>query len=134
MRLFHFQYSGTDLYNQLYYYHKIFDISQPVYKRNHHILLHILSKYPYEIELEECESLNLLSDLLSQCSRDMIAAYNTLKEAIDRQLRRNKFSCVNITGIFSGASSNAAMFGGAGGTQEDFDELGALSDDTDKEI
>lgn len=65
----------------------------------------------------------------------MIAAYNTLKEAIDRQLRRNKFSCVNITGIFSGASFNAAaMFGGGGGTQEDFDELGDLSDDTDKEI
>ncbi|KAM0733007.1 DNA polymerase alpha catalytic subunit [Formica fusca] len=97
-------YSGTDLYNQLYYYHKMFDISQPVYKH-----------------------------LLSQCSRDMIAVYNTLREAIDRQLRRNKFSCVNITGIFSGASSCAAMFGGIG-SREDFDELGDLSDDTDKEI
>lgn len=29
-----FQYSGTDLYNQLFYYHKIFDINQPAYKRN----------------------------------------------------------------------------------------------------
>lgn len=97
-------YSGIDLYNQLYYYHKMFDISQPAYKH-----------------------------LLSQCSRDMIAAYNTLREAIDRQLRRNNFSCVNITGIFSGAGSSAAMFGGAG-SREDFDELGDLSDDTDKEI
>ncbi|XP_070158979.1 DNA polymerase alpha catalytic subunit [Polyergus mexicanus] len=97
-------YSGTDLYNQLYYYHKMFDISQPAYKH-----------------------------LLSQCSREMIAVYNTLREAIDRQLRRNKFSCVNITGIFSGASSCATMFGGIG-SREDFDELGDLSDDTDKEI
>lgn len=85
-----------------------------------------------ETELEKYWSLNLLSDLLSQCSRDMIAAYNTLREAIDRQLKRNKFSCVNITGIFSG-SSNVAMFGSAG-SREDFDELGDLSDDTDKEI
>ncbi|XP_032664334.1 DNA polymerase alpha catalytic subunit [Odontomachus brunneus] len=99
-------YSGTELYNQLYYYYRIFDISQPVYKH-----------------------------LLSQCPRDMIAAYNTLKEAIDRQLKRNKFSCVNITGIFSSASAShrTGMFGGAG-SQEDFDELGDLSDDTDKEI
>lgn len=86
-----------------------------------------------ETELEKYKSLNLLSDLLSQCSRDMIAVYNTLREAIDRQLKRNKFSCVNITGIFSGASSSAAMFGGVG-SREDFDELGDLSDDTDKEI
>lgn len=61
----------------------------------------------------------------------MIAAYNTLKEAIDRQLKRNKFSCVNITGIFSSANS-AGMF--VSGTREDFDVLGDLSDDTDKEI
>lgn len=75
------------------------------------------------------------SDLLSQCPRDMIAAYNTLKEAIDRQLKRNKFSCVNITGIFSSVNTNhrTGMFGGAG-SQEDFDELGDISDDTDKEI
>ncbi|EFN85393.1 DNA polymerase alpha catalytic subunit [Harpegnathos saltator] len=99
-------YSGTELYNQLYYYHRMFDIGQPIYKH-----------------------------LLSQCPRDMIAAYNTLKEAIDRQLKRNKFSCVNITGIFSSVSTNnrTGTFGGAG-SQEDFDDLGDLSDDTDKEI
>ncbi|XP_014473388.1 PREDICTED: DNA polymerase alpha catalytic subunit [Dinoponera quadriceps] len=99
-------YSGTELYNQLYYYHKMFDIGQPVYKH-----------------------------LLSQCPRDMIAVYNTLKEAIDRQLKRNKFSCVDITGIFSSVNVNprAGIFGNAG-SQEDFYELGDLSDDTDKEI
>lgn len=77
----------------------------------------------------------LSSDLLSQCPRDMVAAYNTLKESIDRQLKRNKFSCVNITGIFNSVSANnrTGMFGAAG-SQEDFDELGDISDDTDKEI
>ncbi|XP_077258932.1 DNA polymerase alpha catalytic subunit [Temnothorax americanus] len=98
-------YSGTDLYNQLYYYHKMFDITQPAYKH-----------------------------LLSQCPRDMIAAYNTLKEAIDRQLKRNKFSCVNITGIFSNAGSNPAGMFVSASSREDFDELGDLSDDTDKEV
>ncbi|XP_012231699.2 DNA polymerase alpha catalytic subunit isoform X2 [Linepithema humile] len=97
-------YSGTDLYNQLFYYHKMFDINQPAYK--HH---------------------------LSQCPRDMIAAYNSLKEAIDRQLKRNKFSCVNITGIFGSAGANPGIFGSAG-SREDFDDLGDFSDDTDKEI
>lgn len=96
-------YSGTDLYNQLYYYYKIFDINQPAYKH-----------------------------LLSQCSRDMIAAYNTLKEAIDRQLKRNKFSCVNFTGIFGNININDPLRNV--GSKEDFDELGDLSDDTDKEI
>lgn len=62
----------------------------------------------------------------------MIAAYNTLKEAIDRQLKRNKFSCVNITGIFGGAN-RAGVFGNVG-SREDFNELGELSDDTDKEV
>lgn len=81
------------------------------------------------------ESLNLLSDLLSQCPRDMIAAYNTLKEAVDRQMKRNKFSCVNITGIFSSVSANyhAGTFGSAS-LKEDIDDLGNLSDDTDKEV
>ncbi|XP_011864570.1 PREDICTED: DNA polymerase alpha catalytic subunit [Vollenhovia emeryi] len=98
-------YSGTDLYNQLYYYHKMLDITQPAYKH-----------------------------LLSQCPRDMIAAYNTLKEAVDRQLKRNKFSCVNLTGIFSSASINSAGMFVSAGSREDFDELGDLSDDTDKEV
>ncbi|EZA47768.1 DNA polymerase alpha catalytic subunit, partial [Ooceraea biroi] len=99
-------YSGTDLYNQLYYYHRMFDINQPAYKH-----------------------------LLAQCPRDMIAAYNTLKEAIDRQLKRNKFSCVNITGIFgniNASANSASTIGGAG--SRDFEELDCLSDDTDKEI
>jgi len=62
----------------------------------------------------------------------MIAAYNTLKEAIDRQLKRNKFSCVNITGIFNSANSSEMFVNH--GTWEDFDELGDISDDTDKEV
>jgi len=74
------------------------------------------------------------TDLLSQCPRDMIAAYNTLKEAIDRQLKRNKFSCVNITGIFSSTGANPTGMFVSPGSREDFDELGDLSDDTDKEI
>ncbi|XP_011708044.1 PREDICTED: DNA polymerase alpha catalytic subunit [Wasmannia auropunctata] len=99
-------YSGTDLYNQLFYYHKMFDITQPAYKH-----------------------------MLSQCPRDMIAAYSTLKEAVDRQLKRNKFSCVNITGIFSSAAgANSAGMFISPGSREDFDELGDLSDDTDKEV
>jgi len=63
----------------------------------------------------------------------MIAAYNSLREAIDRQLKRNKFSCVNITGIFGNAGANPGIFGNAG-SREDFDDLGDISDDTDKEI
>lgn len=63
----------------------------------------------------------------------MIAAYNSLKEAIDRQLKRNKFSCVNITGIFGSAGVNPGIFGSVG-SREDFDDLGDFSDDTDKEI
>lgn len=73
--------------------------------------------------------------MLSQCPRDMIAAYSTLKEAVDRQLKRNKFSCVNITGIFSSAAgANSAGMFISPGSREDFDELGDLSDDTDKEV
>ena len=64
----------------------------------------------------------------------MIAAYNTLKEAIDRQLKRNKFSCVNITEIFSSVSANSTGMFVNHGTWEDFDELGDISDDTDKEV
>lgn len=65
----------------------------------------------------------------------MIAAYNNLKEAVDKQLKRNKFSCVNITGIFSSTDPfNPASMFISGGSREDFDELGDLSDDTDKEI
>lgn len=59
----------------------------------------------------------------------MIAAYNTLKEAVDRQLKRNKFSCVNITGIFSNINFNSMK-----PLREDFDNLASLSDDTDKEV
>lgn len=66
-----------------------------------------------------------------QCPRDMIAAYNTLKEAVDRQLKRNKFACVNITGIFSGTNRTGVF---DAGSREDFNELGELSDDTDKEV
>ncbi|XP_011634780.1 DNA polymerase alpha catalytic subunit [Pogonomyrmex barbatus] len=98
-------YSGTDLYNQLYYYHKMFDITQPVYKH-----------------------------LLTQCPRDMIAAYNTLKEAVHRQLKRSKFSSVNLTGIFSSIGVNFTETFVTAGSREDFDELEDLSDDTDKEV
>ncbi|KAG5343557.1 DPOLA polymerase, partial [Acromyrmex charruanus] len=121
-------YSGTDLYNQLYYYHKMFDITQPAYKRNKSFIAFYVTK------TSELSFLIFFTDLLSQCSRDMIAAYNTLKEAIDRQLKRNKFSCVNITGIFSSASANSAGMFVNHGTWEDFDELGDISDDTDKEV
>ncbi|KAL0122747.1 hypothetical protein PUN28_007448 [Cardiocondyla obscurior] len=98
-------YSGTDLYNQLYYYHKMFDISEPSYKH-----------------------------FVSQCPRDMIAAYNTLKETIDRQLKRNKFSRVNISEIFSSGNTNASGMFVSASSREDFYELEDLSDDTDKEI
>ncbi|XP_012540417.1 DNA polymerase alpha catalytic subunit [Monomorium pharaonis] len=98
-------YSGTDLYNQLYYYYKMFDITQSAYKH-----------------------------LLSQCPRDMIAAYNTLKEAVDRQLKRNKFSSVNITGIFGPVGANPVGIYINSGSREDFDELEDMSDDTDKEV
>jgi hypothetical protein len=66
----------------------------------------------------------------------MIVAYNTLKEIIDRQLKRNKFSCVNITGIFGSlnADKNPMNMISSGGSQEDFEELDCLSDDTDKEV
>lgn len=66
----------------------------------------------------------------------MVTAYNTLKEAIDRQMKRNKFSCVNITGIFGNVNTNAnpTRMSDDAVSQEDFEELGYLSDDTDKEV
>lgn len=111
----------------------MFDITQPAYKRNNpcYLLSYIILQY---LEKHRNKIVILFSDLLAQCPRDMITAYNTLKEAIDRQLKRNKFSCVNLTGIFNSIGTNpAGMFVGVG-SQEDFDELGDLSDDTDKEV
>jgi len=66
----------------------------------------------------------------------MIVAYNTLKEIIDRQLKRNKFSYVNITGIFGSLNvdKNPINTITSIGSQEDFEELDCLSDDTDKEV
>jgi len=65
----------------------------------------------------------------------MILAYNTLKEIIDKQLKRNKFSCVNITGIFGSLNADKNPINTiSAGSQEDFEELDCLSDDTDKEV
>lgn len=106
----------------------MFDITQPIYKRNKSLLSFIIQY----LEKHTNKIFNLFSDLLSQCPRDMIAAYNTLKEAIDRQLKRNKFSCVNITGLFSSAGANpTGMFVSSGSRDDGLEDL---SDDTDKEI
>jgi len=65
----------------------------------------------------------------------MIAAYNTLREAVDRQLKRNKFACVNITETFNSAGTSFGGMFGSASSGENFDELGGdLSDDTGKEI
>ncbi|XP_066584216.1 DNA polymerase alpha catalytic subunit [Prorops nasuta] len=63
--------SETELYNQIYYYFHLFDINQPNYKH-----------------------------LLSQCSREMISAYETIKEFVEKLLKHNAYSIVDLDQVF----------------------------------
>ncbi|KAG7205801.1 hypothetical protein KM043_007746 [Ampulex compressa] len=68
----HKVYSETKLYNQMYFYLHIFDVNQAKYK-----------------------------NLLSQHSQAMRNAYDGLKEAVEKYLKKNAYSIVDLGKIFS---------------------------------
>ncbi|XP_031831132.1 DNA polymerase alpha catalytic subunit isoform X2 [Nomia melanderi] len=72
----HRVFSETKLYNQMCFYLHLFDVSQSKYKN-------LLSQYPH----------------------GMRAAYDSLKEAMEKILSRNAFSVVCLDTIFSGFNS-----------------------------
>ncbi|XP_029039913.1 DNA polymerase alpha catalytic subunit isoform X1 [Osmia bicornis bicornis] len=72
----HRVFSETKLYNQMCFYLHLFDVSQPKYK-----------------------------NLLSQRPQGMREAYDSLKEAMEKILRRNGFSVVCLDTIFSCTNS-----------------------------
>ncbi|XP_076685666.1 DNA polymerase alpha catalytic subunit [Andrena cerasifolii] len=69
-------FSETKLYNQMCFYLRLFDVSQSKYKN-------LLSRHP----------------------QGMRAAYDSLKEAMEKLLRRNAFSVVCLDTIFSSTNS-----------------------------
>ncbi|XP_035722969.1 DNA polymerase alpha catalytic subunit-like [Vespa mandarinia] len=68
----HRVYSDMQLYNQICFYHHIFDINQPQYK-----------------------------SLLSNYSREVISAYETLRETTEKFLKCNAYSVINLGAIFT---------------------------------
>ncbi|KAF7403413.1 hypothetical protein HZH68_006207 [Vespula germanica] len=68
----HKVYSDMQLYNQICFYHHIFDINQPQYK-----------------------------SLLSNYSREVISAYETLRETTEKFLKCNAYSIINLGAIFT---------------------------------
>ncbi|KAI4480651.1 hypothetical protein M0804_010204 [Polistes exclamans] len=73
----HKVYSDIQLYNQLFYYHHIFEINQPQYK-----------------------------SILSSYSREIISAYDTLRETVDKFLYSSAYSNIDLNAIFSSQESD----------------------------
>ncbi|KAK2584167.1 hypothetical protein KPH14_006597 [Odynerus spinipes] len=73
-------YSDMQLYNQICFYHHIFDINQSQYK-----------------------------SLLINCSREVISAYETLKETTEKFLKCNAYSVINLSTIFMCKRSKHSM-------------------------
>lgn len=82
------------------FYLHLFDVSQSKYKSKY-----LRASYR-ELKCEKEEFLSdLFSDLLSQHPQGMGAAYDSLKEAMEKLLRRNAFSVVCLDTIFSSINS-----------------------------
>ncbi|KAI4501335.1 hypothetical protein M0802_003708 [Mischocyttarus mexicanus] len=73
----HKVYSDMQLYNQIFYYHYIFDINQPQYK-----------------------------SILNSYSREIISAYDTLRETTDKFLHSSAYSSIDLSAIFTCKNSN----------------------------
>lgn len=91
-------YSETKLYNQICFYLHIFDLNQP-----------------------KCKHLKI------QKSRMLISAYDSLKECVEKQLRRNAYSVVNLTKLFSNWDTNEQISSLV--TTADLDELEEVEDE-----
>ncbi|XP_054015194.1 DNA polymerase alpha catalytic subunit [Hylaeus anthracinus] len=94
----HRVFSETKLYNQMCFYLHLFDVSQSNYK-----------------------------NLLSQYPQSMRTAYDSLKEAMEKILRRNAFSVVCLDSIFSSINSQHKSSGLNNGTLD-------ISDASDDEV
>lgn len=83
------------------FYLHLFDVSQPKYQ----------SMYSHFFYWKDGCFINLLSDLLSQYPQGIRAAYDSLKEAIEKILRRNAFSVVCLDTIFLSINSQYKTLG-----------------------
>ncbi|KAK9294901.1 hypothetical protein QLX08_010646 [Tetragonisca angustula] len=90
----HRVFTDTKLYNQMCFYLHLFDVTQSKYK-----------------------------NLLSQCPQGMREAYDSLKEAIEKILRRNAFSVVCLDMIFSNNDEQEEKSSSYTGTLEISDGL-----------
>lgn len=107
----HKVYSDVQLYNQLSYYHHIFDINQPQYK-----------------------------SILNSYSREIISAYDTLRETIDKSLYCSAYSNIDLSAIFSSQKSNYPVLSDTSSFERDesiFEEtynlISSMMDESDDE-